>query len=176
MEGFCYLLNPWVAASSSWTGRAKWFSLLARRHKRRRPKTKWSSPTCFELKILRKREITTGVAKFASCCLIRRGSFMGTRTHRHGSNILARLSSGGGVARLLSRGVPPTKYVSAAGLGTRPTQEKGAPRSRGSFCCCTHIQKYTIVRPPTRECCSSTGFFHRTWDSTTRGAGCHCAG
>ena len=169
MEGFCYLLNPWVAASSSGTGRAKWFSLLARRHKRRRPKTKWSSPTCFELKILRKREITTGVAKFASCCLIRRGSFMGTRTHRHDSQRSARLSSGGVLARMLARGRRPTKEVSAGGLGTRPSQKKGA--CSGSYCCCTHTQRNTIVRPPRKECCFATGFFQGAWDRQIRDAG-----
>ena len=51
------------------------------------------------------------VPKLASCWLIRRGSFIGRKTHRHDSQILARLASGDGVARTTGKGCTWKKFI-----------------------------------------------------------------
>ena len=51
------------------------------------------------------------VPKLASCWLIRRGRFIGRKTHRHDSQILARLASGDGVARTTGKGCTWKKFL-----------------------------------------------------------------
>ena len=103
------------------------------------------------------------VPKLASCWLIRRWRFIGRRTYRHDSQILARLTSGDGVARTTGKGctwkqfllggrsAPPVEGPANAHEhpdhgNNGPAKQKwgwntGAVRIRGSYSWLMHIQK-----------------------------------